>query len=496
MDKIISPLVFVIFGATGDLTRTKLLPALYSLYRLGKITHNFFILGVSRREIAVNDFREMMRLAAQSGGSADFNSGTWAEFADGIDYEPGYFENPDLYQRIVGKLKRYDKLAKACVPRFFYLSTAPEHYAPILEHLHNSGLSAGCGQLSAAFTRVLIEKPFGRDLETAAELENQLSHVFSEKQIFRIDHYLGKETVQNILAFRFANGIFDPTWNRQFIDHVQITLDETVGVGTRGAFYDGIGALRDVVQNHMLEMLALMAIEQPIAFNEKNIRDEKIKILEAIKCIKIDQTVNNTVRGQYQGNGKLLSFIKEKNVSNNSNTETFVALKLFVENDRWDGVPFYLRTGKRLNRKLVQISVHYKKPVLCKQDVCFYNPTQVLRNVLAIKIQPHEGIDLRVMVKEPGFGMKLTPIQMKFRYNSEFSGTSKPDAYARLLIDAIAGDQTLFARSDGIAASWKLMMSIREGWESARVPLQIYKSGSTGPAAAEELINRDGRHWI
>lgn len=391
---------------------------------------------------------------------------------------------------------------KACVPRFFYLATPPEHYEMILNHLRDSQLSEGClpasayaqaiqagGQGFARYTRILIEKPFGKDINTARHLDQLLAAIFEEKQIYRIDHYLGKETIQNLLALRFANGIFEPTWNRNFIDHVQIALLEEEGVNGRGAFYDGIGALRDVVQNHMLQMVALTAMEQSRGFDASSIRDARTRAIQSIGQIGSKEVASRVVRGQYEG------YQKEKDVRGSSATETFVALKLFVETDRWKGVPFYLRTGKKLGKRVTEISIHYKRPIVCTGELCLFKEDTVFRNVLSIRIQPDEGIGLRLMAKKPGFGMDLAPVHMEFDYAKAFPQVGQPEAYERLLLDAIGGDQTLFARTDGIEASWEFVTKILEGWSETETPLYRYKPGMT-PEAAEALLRQDGRHWF
>ncbi len=493
-----SPLIMVIFGATGDLMHRKLMPALYHLVKDGALSADLYIVGVGRRPITTDQFRELMARSVQEAYPKEFHLGLWSRMIDHMHYSQGKFEDPHLYDDLVGLLDTFDKEYNACVPRFFYLATPPQHYETILTHLQTSKLSEGCGQGTTLYTKVLIEKPFGKDLTTARKLDQLLGTIFEERQIYRIDHYLGKETVQNILSFRFANGIFEPTWNSKFIDHVQITLAEDVGVGSRGEFYDGVGALRDVVQNHILEMLALVAMDQPKAFDAQSIRNERVKIVEAIECIEPKDVESAVVRGQYEG------YTKEKNVDMRSTTETFVALKLMIDTPRWRGVPFYIRTGKQLGRKVTEISIHYKKPAVCRMDpkdpgkmVCLFPEPDVMRNVLAIRVEPDEGIALRLMAKKPGFTMKLSPVEMEFTYRQAFAAVAQPTAYERLLLDAIRGDQTLFARTDGIDASWTFVTKILQGWgKPATGPLYRYKVGTWGPKEADDLIERDGRHWF
>jgi glucose-6-phosphate 1-dehydrogenase len=489
-----SPLVMVIFGATGDLMNRKLMPALYHLIQDGALSRDLFIVGVGRRAITTDQFRELMARSVQDAYPKEYNQGLWEKIISHMHYSQGKFEDKKLYGELVSLLETFDKEFNACVPRFFYLATPPEHYETIINHLHESKLSEGCGQGTTLYTKVLIEKPFGKDLKTAKKLDELLGKTFEERQIYRIDHYLGKETVQNILSFRFANGIFEPTWNRNFIDHIQITLAEDVGVGTRGEFYDGVGAIRDVVQNHMLEMMALIAMDQPKAFDAQSIRDERVKMIQAIESKGVGKAV---VRGQYAG------YQKEKNVNASSATETFVALKLILDTPRWKGVPFYIRTGKHLTKKVTEISIHYKKPAVCRMDpkdpskqVCLFPEPDVMRNVLAIRVEPDEGIALRLMAKKPGFTMKLSPVEMDFTYKQSFATLSQPTAYERLLLDAIRGDQTLFARTDGIDASWTFVTKILHAWSKGKSHVYEYALGTWGPKEAQDLIENDGRHWF
>ncbi len=485
-----TPLIMVIFGATGDLMNRKLMPALYRLIHNNDISNDIFIVGVGRRDIRTDQFRDLMAKSVQNGAKGDIDIALWEHIIKRMHYVQGAFEDGELYSNLTRLLEGFDSEINACVPRFFYLATPPQHYETILSHLGESKLAEGCGHGTSLYTRVLIEKPFGKDLDTAMKLDHLLEQTFEERQIYRIDHYLGKETIQNILSLRFANGIFEPTWNADFIDHVQITLAETVGVGTRGEFYDGIGALRDVVQNHMLEMLAVIAMDQPWAFDAQSIRDERVKVLRAIQTIDPTAQKGDIVRAQYDG------YTAETNVDPVSKTESFVALKVMLKNKRWRGVPFYLRTGKFLPKKVTEISIHYKKPVVCTGDVCLFPEAEVMRNVLAIRIEPDEGIALRLMAKKPGFGMKLAPVSMDFSYASTFNTAMHPDAYERLLLDCIRGDQTLFARTDAIEASWTIVTTILNGWKQEGMPLYPYTKNTWGPKEADNLIEKDGRHWF
>jgi glucose-6-phosphate 1-dehydrogenase len=469
------------------------MPALYALAKKGQLDTPVYFIGVSRREITADQFAELMARAAHDAVGSEFDGAVWGKLFSGFEYVKGDFDDPEIYTSLIKILEQFDKNLNACVPRFFYLATPPNHYETILNHLRDSKLSEGCGQGTNIYTRLLIEKPFGNDLATAQKLDALLGSIFEEKQIYRIDHYLGKETIQNLLAFRFANGIFEPTWNGEFLDHVQITLAEDEGVGSRGDYYDSVGALRDVVQNHMLEMLATVAMDQPLGLDAQSIRDARVKVLKSL-----DTKSAVTVRGQYEG------YTRESSVRADSLTESFVAVKLMLNSKRWNNVPFYLRTGKKLARKATEISLHYKKPV-CATDptghqVCFFNPDTVRRNVLSIQIHPAEGIDLRLMVKEPGAGMRLAPTTMKFSYASTFGGVPAADEYERLLLDTIHGDATLFARTDGIAASWTFITQILQEWSrkagSGSAGVFSYKPGSWGPKEADKLIEADNRHWF
>lgn len=493
-----SPLVMVIFGATGDLMHRKLMPALYHLIRDGAISKDIYIVGVGRREITSDQFREMMAGAVQDAFRNEFDLPLWSNIIQRMHYSQGKFEEKALYENLTALLQGFDTESRACIPRFFYLATPPQHYETILTHLSQSKLSEGCGQGTSLYTRVLIEKPFGKDLDTARSLDRLLGSIFEERQIYRIDHYLGKETVQNILSFRFANGMFEPTWNKDFIDHIQITVAEDEGVGKRGEFYDGVGALRDVVQNHMLEMLSIVAMDQPRAFDPQSIRNRRVAVTQAIRCIKPSEVSRYVVRGQYDG------YTREAKVNPKSVTETFVALKLELDTPRWRGVPFYLRTGKVLEKKVTEISIHYKKPKVCTSDsdtlegqVCLFPEPDVMRNVLSIRIDPDEGIALRLMAKKPGFGMKLSSVEMDFTYAESFAGDAQPMAYERLLLDAIRGDQTLFSRTDEIDSSWTFVTKILNGWEKykEKAPLYSYTRGTWGPSQADALIKQDGRRW-
>lgn len=467
-----SPFVLVVFGATGDLMSRKLAPALYRLVADSHVAVPPFLVGVGRRKISEDGFREMMAIAVRGASGPSFDLSTWEKLARNIFYQQGYFEDKALYGNLIAALSEFDSQMRACVPRFFYLATPPSHYETILTSLRESKLSEGCGQGTNEFTRVLIEKPFGKDLATAISLEKLLSTSFSEKQIYRIDHYLGKETVQNILSLRFGNGIFEPTWNSRFLDHVQITLAEESGVGTRAGFYEGVGALRDTVQNHMMQMLAFTAMEPPGKLTPEAVRKARANVLSTI------QKPTDVILGQYEG------YRKEEGVAQGSTTETFVALKLLLDTPRWRGVPFYLRTGKNLKRRDIEISLHYKKPVSALFDQAILH-----RNIFAIRIGPNEGLALRLMVKEPGLKMNVVASHMEFDYAQVPAKTGSHAEYEKLLLDALRGDQMLFAHTNEISASWAALSHIT-------APLTSYKPGTWGPKEAEKLIEKDGRHWF
>lgn len=497
----ISPFVMVIFGATGDLTARKLMPALYNLLRSGILPDNFLVVGFARRNLTHDQFRIMMKEAVIKYSKTDkIDFRILLKLTNNLYYQQGFFEDIKPYKEVVQQLLAFDKDRGACITRFFYLAAPPVNYPSILKNLSESKLSEGCGQGSGRWTRVLIEKPFGKDMETAKKLEEQLSHTFSEKQVYRIDHYLAKEIVQNILAFRFANSIFENIWNKDHIDNIQISLMEAGGVGERGAFYEGVGALKDVVQNHLMAMLAFTAMEQPIRLDVESIRTERVKVLQKIRKLTPNDIKSNVVRGQY-GRGvlnghKILSYREEKNVDPASLTETFTALKLYVDSSRWQGVPFYLRTGKRMAKSVARISVQFKKV----DNSLFQNlPMDVERShhdVLTFRIHPRPGISLQMLAKEPGLGYSLKNVKMDFSYENVF-GMQTFDSYERLLLDSMIGDQTLFATNAGFNATWRLVTDILDVWEKEnQSKLPIYKPGSWGSKEADALIKKDGRHWL
>lgn len=482
----------VIFGATGDLTKGKLMPALYRLYKEDLIGDNFKIIGFARRDYSDEQFREEMYRVVKE-NVRDFHESVWQRFQNILHYESGRFEDRRAYEALSARFTTYDKAAKIYFNKLFYLATPPKFYETIFDQLIVTGQTKGRNEASP-WKRIIIEKPFGKDLETARELDKKLMENFDERQIYRIDHYLGKETVQNILAFRFANGIFEPIWNSLYIDHVQITMAESGGIGTRGAFYEGVGALRDVAQNHLLMMMALIAMEQPRRFSSQEVRDARANLVRQIEHIQEADIPFSTVRGQYGPSEVDHRGYREENAVNpTSLIETFAALRLFVNNDRWKGVPFYLRTGMRLKKDAVEISIVFRQMchILFKEIGC---PEE--GNILTVRISPDEGVGIRVITKKPGHIFTLQNVDMNYNYKDAYD-SEVVDAYERLLQDVFIGEQMLFNRSDELEASWDLITKILNGWEKLPQPeFPNYEAGTWGPKGAGELIERDGRKWI
>jgi glucose-6-phosphate 1-dehydrogenase len=493
-ERIPDPTVIVIFGASGDLTKRKLLPALFHLRQNNLLPREFAIVGVARRALGDEFARDMKEGIVEFGG-ADASDPRLDEFTSHISYVPLDFNDPKHYAELNRQLDRIDKERNIGGDRLFYLATAPEYFTEIIENLGAQGMSHPEHGRAA----VVIEKPFGHDLDSARELNHQVNAVFQEGQVFRIDHYLGKETVQNLMVFRFANGIFEPIWNRNFIDHVQITVAETLGVEGRGPFYENAGALRDVVQNHMMELLAMVALEPPSSFAAESVRREKLKLWQAIPPVPI----LNTVRGQY-GPGvvsgqRVVGYRDEERVNPESGTETYAALRLEIENWRWAGVPFYLRAGKRLRKRATEISIQFKQPPLLifnRMGESSGPCKEILPNLLTIRIQPDEGIALRFGAKVPTAPeMTVCPVNMDFDYESAF-GKSSANGYERLLLDAMLGDQTLFSHRDGVETTWALYTPILEAWAAKKPEVfPNYFAGTWGPECADHLLEKDGRAW-
>ncbi len=472
----------VIFGATGDLALNKLIPSLFSLFNQKKLPVNFSVIGFSRREMTDSQFRNHFENLKNKKG--------WDKFSKILSYQKGDFQDKNAYLELIDKLELLDKKYGDCITRLFYLATPPQNYDVILDFMEDTKLSKGVGQNTYNQTKIIIEKPFGKDLDTAKALDQKLYKTFKEEQIFRVDHYLGKETIQNMLAFRFANGIFEPVWNNKFIDHVQITFAESKGIDGRGKFFDGVGILRDVAQNHLMQILAAVAMEQPISFEREAIRDARAKVIEAIRPVEPKEVGEYTVRGQYEG------YTGEKDVEPDSKTGTYTAVKLFVDTERFRGIPFYLRAGKMMPKNSVYVSIVFIQTchILFKEYGC-----PEIGNVLTIKIQPDEGITLRVIAKKPQEKLALDTVNMKFTYKGEFGGEIK-DAYEKILLDIFEGDQMLFNRSDELQSSWKFITKILEGWEmqlkSSKWKMPKYKKGTWGPKESLDLIEKDGRKWI
>ena len=493
VERIPDPGVLVIFGASGDLTKRKLLPALFHLYQAKLLPQQFAIVGVARRPLG-DEFAADMREGIVEFGGVDASDSGLDDFVSRISYFPLNFDDPTHYAKLKIELDRIAAEKGIGPVRLFYLATAPEFFAGIVENLGAQGMA----QPEKGRVAVIIEKPFGHDLNSARELNRQVNAVFQESQVFRIDHYLGKETVQNLLVFRFANGIFEPIWKRNYIDHVQITVAETLGVEGRGPFYEKAGALRDVVQNHMMELLALVALEPPSSFEAESVRREKLKVWQAIPSIPI----LNTVRGQYGPgiiNGEhVIGYRDEERVNPESGTETYAALRLTIENWRWAGVPFFLRAGKRMKKRATEISIQFKQPpLLIFNRIASTGPcSEIQPNLLTIRIQPDEGIALRFGAKVPTSSqMAVCPVNMDFDYESAF-GKSSANGYERLLLDAMLGDQTLFSHRDGVETNWALYTPVLEAW-AAKNPevFPNYFAGSWGPECADHLLEKDGYAW-
>ncbi|HEY7365316.1 MAG TPA: glucose-6-phosphate dehydrogenase [Methylomirabilota bacterium] len=487
------PFTLIIFGASGDLTRRKLIPALFALYASRTLPEPFAIVAVARTEMADEEFRRRMREGiAEFGRVQPASEGVWERFARTLSYLPGDPRDPALYSRLQAFVAEIERGRPGSENRLFYCATPPSLYDDIVEHLGANGLARGPG----GWTRIIVEKPFGRDAATARALNRQLARVFREEQVYRIDHYLGKETVQNLLVFRFANEIFEPVWTREHVAHVQITVAETIGVEDRGAYYEEAGALRDMMQNHLLQLLCLIAMEPPVTFDAAPVRDEKNKVLQAIRPIDPALTDEVAVRGQYTPGfayGRpAVGYRQEKGVRPDSRTETYAALKLAVDSWRWAGVPFYLRTGKRLGRRVSEIVIQFRRTphLIFRRD-----PAGVAPDVLVIRIQPDEGIALTVNAKIPGQDLRLGPVTLDFRYGEVF-GAQPPEAYERLLLDAIHGDATLYARGDWVEQAWTILDPVLQTWQQPGAgPLALYPAGSWGPREADALIGRDGGAW-
>lgn len=491
------PCILVIFGATGDLTARKLFPALYNLAREGQLPAHFACVGFARRHKTHEQFRqEMFEAVSKFSRVRPIDPNLWQTFSEQVFYHTSEFDNDEGYASLQRFLKDLDRQFGTMGNRVHYLSTQPSFFADIIERLHHRQLIYPEIQGSFPWSRVIIEKPFGHDLKSALLLQKKISHSLTESQIYRIDHYLGKETVQNLLVFRFSNPIFESVWNNRHIDNVQITVSEEIGIGTRGSFFEEAGLLRDIVQNHMMQLLSLVAMEPPTSLKADAIRDEKVKVMESLRPFPVDSLDEHIVRGQY-GKGyiegkSVIGYREEANVAKNSDVETFAAMRLFLDNWRWAGVPFYLRAGKRLPKKSTEICITFKEApgFLFKAANRSLDP-----NVLVIRIQPDEGISLKMNSKVPGLSSPIQPVKMDFKYSSYF-GAAPPEAYERLICDCMSGDGTLFARADELLASWKQFTPVLDHWRNLPHPaFPNYASGTWGPEKADAMLSNDGKTW-
>ncbi|MFP5346155.1 MAG: glucose-6-phosphate dehydrogenase [Actinomycetes bacterium] len=488
--RIAGPCGLVLFGVTGDLARKKLMPAVYDLANRGLLPPGFALVGFARRDWEDEDFGKIVYESVKEHARTPFSEAVWRQLAEGLRFVPGEFTDEVAFEKLAQTVKELDAERGTGGNLAFYLSVPPKFFELVCEQLDRSGLvRASPGQ----WRRVVIEKPFGHDLASARELNEIVEKVFPADSVFRIDHYLGKETVQNLLALRFANQLFEPIWNANYVDHVQITMAEDIGIGGRAGYYDGIGAARDVIQNHLLQLLALTAMEEPVSFDARHLRAEKEKVLSAVRLPK--DLARTTARGQYcagwQGGVHVRGYLEEDGIPSTSTTETFAAIKLAIDTRRWAGVPFYLRTGKRLGRRVTEIAVVFKRaPHLPFESTA---TEELGQNALVIRVQPDEGVTLKFGSKVPGTAMEVRDVTMDFGYGHAFTESS-PEAYERLILDVLLGDPPLFPRHEEVELSWMILDPIEEYWAGRGQP-EPYAAGSWGPESADEMMARDGRHW-
>jgi glucose-6-phosphate 1-dehydrogenase len=490
LPRIAGPCGLVIFGVTGDLARRKLMPAVYDLANRGLLPPGFALTGFARRDWDAQDFAQVVHDAVQENSRTPFREGTWAQLSEGIRFVQGEFDDDDAFDRLSQTVKELDAERGTGGNHAFYLSVPPRSFPLVCRQLARSGLSE---QRPGAWRRVVVEKPFGHDLTSARELNAVVSEVFTPESVFRIDHYLGKETVQNMLALRFANQLFEPIWNANYVDHVQITMAEDIGIGGRAGYYDGIGAARDVIQNHLIQLLALTAMEEPVSFSPDDLREEKIKVLSAVKLAEpLDET---TARGQYaggwQGSTEVKGLQQEEGFPTDSVTETYAAITCEVNTRRWAGVPFYLRTGKRLGRRVTEIAVVFKRAPHLPFDQTMTE--ELGQNALVVRVQPDEGVTLRFGSKVPGSGMEVRDVTMDFGYGTAFTEAS-PEAYERLLLDVLLGEPSLFPTNTEVELSWQILDPVIEKWHREGSP-DSYAAGTWGPPSADVLLERTGRTW-
>ncbi|MFJ5214814.1 glucose-6-phosphate dehydrogenase [Streptomyces sp. NPDC088354] len=490
LPRIAGPSGLVIFGVTGDLSRKKLMPAVYDLANRGLLPPGFSLVGFARRDWADEDFAQVVHDSVKEHARTPFREEVWQQLAEGMRFVPGDFGDDEAFEKLRATVDELDKARGTGGNFAFYLSVPPKFFPSVVQQLKKHRLS---DPPEGSWRRAVIEKPFGHDLASAQELNRVVHQVFRSQDVFRIDHYLGKETVQNILALRFANTMFEPLWNRSYVDHVQITMAEDIGIGGRAGYYDGIGAARDVIQNHLLQLLALTAMEEPASFEASSLVQEKLKVLQAVKLPA--DLGKHTVRGQYahgwQGGEEVLGYLEEEGIDPKSKTDTFAAIKLEIDNRRWAGVPFYLRTGKRLGRRVTEIAVVFQRAPHSPFD---NTATEELgQNALVIRVQPDEGITIRFGSKVPGTSMEIRDVTMDFAYGESFTESS-PEAYERLILDVLLGDANLFPRTQEVEQSWHILDPIEEYWDRHGKPEQ-YTAGTWGPKAADEMLARDGRSW-